>query len=168
MQIWQLFKKSQLQKKKLFAELFILLSGLALTLAPSPMRSVCVSLWITGLIYSERLFYSWSMPDWYWQFDTLLGPDVQEVLAPKIFLRGVGPKNILEHTNFIWHTQPCCCSSNLTAWSCLIKFENAYGMTVTIIRRVKIRIRTVGMIDFMSCSNKPNHSKYLSFWLKCL
>ena len=35
------FKKSQLQKKKLFAELFILLSGLALTLAPSPMRSVC-------------------------------------------------------------------------------------------------------------------------------
>ena len=40
------------------------------------------------------------MPGWYWQFDTLLGPDVQEVLAPKIFLRGVGHKNILEHTNF--------------------------------------------------------------------
>ena len=30
-------------------------------------------------------------------------------------------------------------------------FENAYGMTVTMMRRVKIRISTVGMIDLMSC-----------------
>lgn len=29
-------------------------------------------------------------------------------------------------------------------------FENAYGMTVTMMRRVKIRISTVGMIDLMS------------------
>ena len=79
------FKKSQLQKKKLFAELFILLSGLALTLAPSPMRSVCVSLWITGLIYSERLFMI----------------NARLVLAfwhtsQTWRLRGFGPKNIFK------------------------------------------------------------------------
>ena len=32
--------------------------------------------------------------------------------------------------------------------------ENAYGMTVTMMRRVKMRIRTVGMIDLMSYNER--------------